>query len=1094
MADFENEYKQLNAAQKQAVDHLDGPLLVLAGPGTGKTTLLTTRAVNILRETDAMPANILCLTFTESGQRVMQERIVELTGEDAYKMHIHTFHGFGAWAMRTYPEYFRHFFDYVQVDDVMRYQIYSSVFERLAHKSPLASTNDGDYVYLKDSMSRISQLKQAGIKPERLREICKLDNEWIRECNHALGSHLTELKTINAKSISLFESLLESLPVTPKSELGVRCRLELSEALSHAIEDGKLSTKPITAWKNSWLTKSGEGVFIARSTKDYEKLLALAEVYEQYQDAMNKSGFVDYDDLLMTTLHVLRTSKDLLADLQEQFLYIMVDEYQDTSGVQQQILDIIADNPVHEGKPNLMVVGDDDQAIYGFQGAYISNVLDFLNRWRETETVILTQNYRSTPEIVAFSRSVIVQGADRLETNYESINKELHTDNEAGPDVRLVQAATESGSLSEVAREIKQRIVNGQDPATIAVLGPRHAHLEALVPHLDALQIATRYERRQDVLEEKHIRELCLLGEIIERLMSQDMYRVNAQLPELLSLPWWGIDPQELWQISLEAHKNRTSWLEVIQSGSNKKLQAIAVWLIEQSVMARHTPLESMLDYLIGSEEQPKSSFDSPYRRYYFNDSKNSGAYLYLLTGLVALRRHIREYAGTRTLLLKDFTDYVTLSKSAGLRIVNDHPVTTGEAAVQLMTAHKAKGLEFNTVYLLKAVQSGWANNRTRPNLINLPPHIAAVPKGSNDDERLRLFYVALTRAGDELILATYQTGDDGKPALPLGWLADEQAKKLLLAEKSHIKTPEAVLRTLQFEWYDHHINSSLQASWRETLGESMQSYRLSPTHLNAFLDVSRGGPRTFLLNQLLRFPHALGPNASFGNAMHHTMEYLHNHYSKHGKLPAFAETNDYFTADLAGYHLGDIETPKQTGRGEQAIKHLYRNDSHIFQSGQAAEKDFAYEDVMLGDIRLKGKIDLLDIDKEAKTVAITDYKTGKASGSWPKAGSNTYEALKLHRYRQQLLFYKLLVDGSREYGGKIAPVQGKLVFLEKGDSEKLLSLSLDYGTEEMDRLKSLIRTVWGRIISLDLPDTAGYSKDILGILKFEEDLMAGVI
>jgi DNA helicase-2/ATP-dependent DNA helicase PcrA len=1021
----------------------------------------------------------------------MQERLVGLIGEDAYKMHIHTFHGFGAWMMRAYPEYFRYYFDYKPADDVARYQVYASIFERLAHGHVLASVNDGDYIYLKDVQTRISQLKQAGVDPEQLRSLCKIDSEWLKDCNQFLETELAGLKTVNVKSLALFEKLLSDLPVAPKSALGTRFRLELSEALNAANMGNKPSTKPITAWKNAWLTKSGEGVFIAKATRDCEKLLALADIYEKYQKAMKKNKLVDYDDLLMTTLQVLRSNTNLLAELQEKFLYIMVDEYQDTSGIQQQILDIIADNPIHENQPNLMVVGDDDQAIYGFQGAYSSNVLDFLKRWKDVRTVTLIENYRSTPKIVSFARSVILQSEDRLETNYESINKELFTKNADGPDVRLVESATESGSLAYIAQEIKKRIKAGQDPENIAVLGPKHAHLEAIVPHLDALGIATRYERRQDVLEETHIRELCLLAEVIDRLSMQDLRGASERLPELLSLPWWGIDPIALWHVSLQASKKHLNWLEVIQESSDKKLQAVATWLIEQSVAVRHTPLEIMLDKLIGGD-QKESFFDSPYRRYYFDEQKDPGTYLYLLTSLIAIRIHLRNYAGDKELLLSDFVSYVSLSKAAGLRIANDHPVTTGEYAVQLMTAHGSKGLEFKTVYLLKAEQSGWANSRGRRNLINMPPHIAAVPAGDSDDERLRLFYVALTRSEHELTLVTSKASDDGKETLPLGWLADERTHKELAREENNIQSPEVTLRTVQFEWYARHIDSKLQASWRETLHESMQSYRLSPTHFNAFLDVSRGGPKTFLLNQLLRFPHALGPSASFGNAMHHTMEYLHNQYNENDTLPTKNSSEEYFATDLAGYHLGGIETPKQTARGLQAIAHIYKNASDIFGSDQTAEKDFAYEDVMLGDIRLKGKIDVLQIDKKAKTALVTDYKTGKPSSVWPKPTGSDYETLKLHRYRQQLLFYKLLIDGSREYGGKISAFQGQLIFLERGDSDQLLRLSVDYERNEIERLKTLIKVVWNKIINLDLPDTSNYSPDANGVRQFEDDLLDG--
>ncbi len=1077
----------LNTAQRRAVMTIDGPLLVLAGPGTGKTTLLTHRTAQILQVTDILPSNVLCLTFTDSAQRTMQERLSQLLGDDAYKVHVHTFHGFGGWMMRTYPEHFRFCTGYKPADDVRQYQIYESIFVRLAHGNILASMNDGEFVYLKDAMTRIGQLKQAGVTPEALMEECKINQHWIASCNKLLQKELGALKLINLAALPAFQQLFESLPTNDPSALGVQFTTELAAALQNSLAGAKPSTKPLTAWKNTWLTKTSDGHYITKATRETEKLRALADIYRDYQESMKRSRLVDYDDLLMNALHALQTDQELRAEIQEQFIYIMVDEYQDTNGVQQQILETIADNPVHEDRPNIMVVGDDDQAIYGFQGAYSSNVLEFLNRWRDVQTVVLTENYRSSPQIVKLARSVITQGANRLEDVHDYISKELTTPNPAGGPVRNLRCRSEAASLHQVASEISARIQSGQDPQTIAVLAPRHAHLEALVPHLATQHVSTHYERRQDVLDQPHVSELLLLAEVIDLLSSQEFTAANQRMPQLLSLPWWGLQPLDIWQISLAASRERTSWLEIMQKSPLPALADIAHWLIEQSVSASSTPLEVMLDQLMGGEVAT-TVFDSPYRRYYF-DTSNPSSYADLLASLITIRRHVRDYSADRALLLSDFIAYIDLRRSAGLHITNDHPAVTGTSAVQLLTAHKAKGMEFDTVYILKTEQSGWANNRARKNLIGLPPYIAKVPSGESEDEKLRLFYVAITRAIRDLTFVSYQADDQAKQSLPLGWLTDANVVDQLTLSESTNDAPEATIQSLHMEWYGRHLMPQAQTEWRAVLHDSLQSYALSPTHLNAFLDVTRGGPQSFLLNQLLRFPHALGPNASFGNAMHTVMEYMHNQLNEHHSLPNAKQVIALFDTEIAGYHLGDIETPKQTTRGHSAISSIYEHASHIFTGSQTPERDFAREEVRLGEARLKGKIDAMVINKEGKTIQITDYKTGKPTLSWPRPNARDYDALKLHKYRQQLLFYKLLVEHSRSYAGYIAD-HARLVFLEHHDEQPGI-LQLTYDDAELERFKLLIKVVWAKIINLDLPDISKYPQDISGVLQFEDDLLS---
>ena len=158
---FDTRYSQLNAAQKQAVDTIEGPVMVIAGPGTGKTELLSVRVANILKKTDTLPENILCLTFTESGQAAMRERLVGIIGKDAYKVAIHTFHSFGSEIMSQNREFFYRNALFEPADDLKQYEVLRSIFEELDFANPLSSTMNGEYTYLSDARRVISELKRS---------------------------------------------------------------------------------------------------------------------------------------------------------------------------------------------------------------------------------------------------------------------------------------------------------------------------------------------------------------------------------------------------------------------------------------------------------------------------------------------------------------------------------------------------------------------------------------------------------------------------------------------------------------------------------------------------------------------------------------------------------------------------------------------------------------------------------------------------------------------------------------------------------------------------------------------------------------------
>ena len=345
---FTREYERLNAPQRQAVDTIEGPVLVIAGPGTGKTQLLSMRVANILQRTDVNANSILCLTFTESGQQAIQKRLLELIGEAGARVSIYTFHGFGSAVITANPAFFYDTAQFQPADNLALFEVLYEIFERLPHGGPLSSQNQEEFVFLKDAQERISQLKTAGISPDELRRILEHDRTWCKQATPLIQATYRQFTRFNKKHLPLLHELSHQLDSLPAGDnplpwlpaLGQTCLTELHTALEMADTDG--STSPISKWKARWLENSS-GQLQLKAQIQHDRLAVLADIYERYSAGLRRKHLFDYDDMILEVLQALEQHTELRASLQEQFQYILVDEYQDTNASQYEWLRLLAE-------------------------------------------------------------------------------------------------------------------------------------------------------------------------------------------------------------------------------------------------------------------------------------------------------------------------------------------------------------------------------------------------------------------------------------------------------------------------------------------------------------------------------------------------------------------------------------------------------------------------------------------------------------------------------------------------------------------------------------------------------------------------------
>ncbi len=1092
MENFEKRFKKLNKEQKKAVNSIEGPVLVVAGPGSGKTEILSLRAVNILKETDVFPRNILCLTFTDSAAVNMRERLKSMIGEDAYKVAVHTFHSFGESIKNRHPEVFHKGAVFNSIDDLAQMSLVDEILDGLEYDNPLKVTHSGQgYIFSKPVIRGVQYLKKAGITPDEFFKILEHNEEVIEELNSLVDDVFSNRvsKKIFDKVADLLKKIkdlnMRDFPVDHMSSLDKALENSLGRALGKSVEEDR--TSYLSEWKKENTYKNKEGKRLLKAEKYLEKMEALAEVYEEYQDKMYERGYYDFDDMILDVIQAIERNDELRYELQEQFLYIMVDEFQDTNDAQMRLIYLLTGAEVNEKRPNIMVVGDDDQAIFKFQGAKISNIFRFKDRYRDPEIVTLTKNYRSHQSILDIARGIILQGDERLENVVEDINKELEAKKDKGGEVVAKHFSTRSHEYYWLAEEINRLISEGKSPEEIAVISRNHKYLKEVVSYLNQFEIPINYEKQRDILEDPHIKQLIKIARFVDSLIDPDKEDADYLLPEILSYPFWGVDKELVWKISREAYNSRRDWLSCMKESDNSKIRKVADFLVDLSVYAKHQRLEKILDKMIGNEEKSKDSFISPFKEYYFsnkNFEENPTKYIIFLSGLRTFIHSLREYKKGEEIGLSDLIDFVEIHKDNNKSLTDNSVFVNSHDAVRLLSVHKAKGMEFDTVFVISCQDKIWARKGWGSKL-PFPKNLPIKPAGDNRDDQLRLFYVALTRAANNLYLTSYEFDDSGDKVSRLEFLEGLEEKEETDLSKEVIKVSEVDKEKEILSSWDDFDLSSLSGGEEALLENILKDYKLNATHLNKFLNVVDGGPKKFFEENLLRFPQPKTPSLSYGTSMHRTVHKVYTFLKNKGELPSVSKVLGWFEDFLSMERLDENNFDNYLNRGKDALSIFYKKRKDEFKKDHFSEFNFWDQGVVFDEVPLSGKVDKIVLDDEEAFVV--DFKTGSAVDNWK--GKGKYEKIKLWKYKNQLIFYKILLENSRDFEDYIVK-QGELEFLEPVDNE-VINLSLRIEKEDVERVKELIAKVYKMIVSLDFPDVEEYKNSLKGIKEFEKTLLS---
>ena len=895
---------KLNPAQHRAITHGDGPLLVIAGAGTGKTRVITERIRHLL-ETDQslLGENILGLTFTKKAAGEMKARVVKAVGERGKDVVLSTFHSFCETLLKE-----------VDPNRV--------ALEQVDH-----------WILLRRNLARL--------KLDKFRRLAE-PGQFLSDFIQFFSRCQDEL--VSSDNYQAFADQLASELVAEKDSLDEDTCKERAEHVALQQE--------------------------------------IARAYRASEEILREKRAVALNGLIAEAVTLLKSDSKKRRQLQERFKHILVDEFQDTNIAQLELLHLLSAD-----RRNIVVVGDNDQAIYRFRGASFGSFKLFLQRfanWQEGQDsspfrVALMDNYRSTPNILR----VATQAISMNEVSPEFPKKVLQSNKPEGEKIRVVELEAPEDEAAWLADELQRLHAAGRCWKDFAVLYRQHAHRNHLVEELCLRKIPFVISKLS-ILEHPLVRDVLAYLHLIARPFD------DIACARVLSAPAWHLSAPDLVRLAERAGRKRTIALyDVLQSPqtnlpfepSHAAIAKLLEFLVEQRKTSRRRTARDILGDLVEwLEVHPRASRQD---RKYVNQ----------------LAQFMKDWEPkSETGGLAEFLEYLDYFQQAGgtLSLEDDAP---GDA-VQLMTVHGAKGLEFPHVFLLRVNFNAFPA-RNRAPLFEFPDRLMKeeLPEGDfHIQEERRLFYVALTRAQDRLTITSLTEKKGKVPVFIEDLLMDPAVKRRDLVQSAPrlkkqasrptaVPLPIPVSELFPVSEEPPKIFSRI-ASWAEEFHPpTSEPLKLS----SSAVDNYRKCPQQYAFSYLWSLKE--GPRAAltFGSVMHTTIKRFVDQLKKGVKLP-FAEVQHIYQTEWtsAGFE-DDYQEAEYKKDGLEQLRAFHA--TMLEASPQILEQEKAFELPLANDLILAGRMDQVN-SLGRNDVEIVDYKTGK-----PRKDSDARKDLQLSIY-----------------------------------------------------------------------------------------------
>lgn len=1013
---FQQALAQLNPEQLAAVNKMDGPVLVIAGPGTGKTQILAARIGKTLAETDANAHEILCLTYTDAGAVAMRKRLFEFIGPDAYRVNIYTFHAFCNEIIQENLDYFGKL-NMEALSDLDSAILFRELVDEFANDHVLKRFTGDVYYEAPRLKSLFSAMKSEG-----------WDEDFIKK---AVNEYLDDL---------------------PNREAFIYKKANLKAG----IKAGDLKQKDID-----------------KAHDTMKKLLAAVGEYRNFDKKMKAASRYDYDDMILWVLKAFRENEELLRRYQERFQYVLVDEFQDTSGSQNELLKFILN---YWETPNVFVVGDDDQSIFKFQGANMKNIIDFAHDYRHAlEMVVLKHNYRSNQHILDISKALINNNRERL-TAQLSLDKNLKA---AHPrfDTLIVEPVINEyenpgKELVDVAEKIKLLLAGGTEPGEIAVIYRNHSQVEELIQYLDTQNVAVNTKRKIDIFTLPFGEKIINIMEYLAMEMDSP-YSGDELLFEIMHYDFFDIAPIEIARVSVAVTQENYTTSRSNQPKTSIRQYISDMKLPAQSGLFDKAPdygmkfLVSDIDYLLNyaASNTLQQLFQQLIAKMgilkYIMQQPDKGWYMQVLTNFFDFLKD--ESRKNPEIKLADIIATIKLMKENKIRL-DLNQVIFSENGVNFLTAHGSKGLEFEHVFLIGCTKRIW-DSKGRNQGFSYPDTLT---QGADDDiaqkeESRRLFYVALTRAKQHLYISFANKDKNGKDQEASQFVGEILADTDLPVHYPQV-SPDAMINfaALQFSEADKPKVELLDRNYINLL---LQDYTLSVTHLSNYLDC----PLRFYFQCLIRVPSGKSPAATFGQAVHWALNKAFRALKDDGN--EFPLTDDfmnefrwYMRRNRDSFTKEDFKLRLEYG--EKILPPYYNQNLDIWNKNAVTERSI--KNVEVAGVPIKGNLDKVEFN--GKEVTVVDYKTGKYKYAKDKFNRGGLEEPG-GDYWRQAVFYKILVDNDHTLDWQV--VSTIFEFVEPVDDEYYKE-KVVITPEDTETVTQQIKDVYQKIMNHDFATGCG--------------------
>lgn len=869
----------LNDAQAAAVAHRDGPLLVVAGAGTGKTRVIIERIQRLISD-GVDPSHILALTFTEKAAGEMLDRIGENSLSNSLDVTIATYNGFGQSLLDSYGSEW----------GLTNLRLLGDI---------------GELVFLREHFDSFTL-------------------DYFAPLSNPTG----QLKTL-AKYVSL-------------------CKQELVLPEVYANYAAAMPTND------------------AADKVERQKHQEIASFYTEYQALCRAHNVITYDDQIFLTIQLLQARPNILRTIQDRYQYILVDEFQDTNTMQSRLIDLLAGE-----RQNLMVVGDDDQAIYGWRGATLANILDFKNRYPTAKDITLIENYRSTQHILDASYRLIRQNdPNRLEV-LNHLDKKLRAQTSDGPMPVAQHFFIRDQELAWVASDIANRLQHDPEAGSnIAVLARGNPMVQRVHEALELHNVPHAVVGlHSDLYKQPAVTQL------LEALKTVNDPLDSTALFHTLGGPVFALPQQTLGEIAASAKRNHQSLASAIEESENDDFKAALTQL--------STWREQHANITVG-ELAYNIITDSNWKMRLYEHADHESDAVLQGQALSEFFKTLKEFERIASVAsVRSYLDNLPTLQAAGSAF--DDSADISDSVVNVMTVHKSKGLEWNTVYVVDCKEQSFPVTGGG-DTISIPE--ALIKNQSTADSRIaeerRAMYVAATRARRELIL-TYsdkisaggtrnskvsrfvtemldRTND--QPGDPT-----EQSNLELFAPRDlpkHVHIPSSILRD--------------------------GTYLLTASQIDEYI----GCPLNFYYKYILSVPEAESARASYGTAIHAAIQRINERRLRGSSAPSHNEILELVRAKMPKSGYDSARTRERLHAHVETITRTIYDRFTTEEPPIEAEQSF---DVAVPDlpVRLHGRMDA--VYQHANGVEIYDYKTSTSVTTPEKAKSRASSSVQLTVY-----------------------------------------------------------------------------------------------